>query len=88
VLSVVVRWEPTLTVVNGTLVARPGEVRPGTRWCRWLAARSQGEFVLGDHCIVGKPRTRRGSVLRSRPAADACGAPVLPDQGPDWPAGA
>ena len=23
VLSVVVRWEPTLTVVNGTLVARP-----------------------------------------------------------------
>ena len=23
VLSVVVRWEPTLTLVNGTLVARP-----------------------------------------------------------------
>jgi hypothetical protein len=26
VLSVVVRWEPTLTLVNGTLVARAGEV--------------------------------------------------------------
>jgi hypothetical protein len=25
VLSVVVRWEPTLTLVNGTLVARPGQ---------------------------------------------------------------
>jgi hypothetical protein len=38
--------------------------------------------VLGDHCVVGKPRRRRGSVLRSRPVADAFGAPVLRDQGP------
>ena len=27
VLSVVVRWEPTLTLVNGTLVARPVRLR-------------------------------------------------------------
>ena len=35
-----------------------------------------------NHRSVGKPRTRRGSVLRSRPVADASGAPVLRDQGP------
>jgi hypothetical protein len=30
---------------------------------------------------------RRGSAVRSRLVADASGAPVLPDQGPDRPAG-
>jgi hypothetical protein len=38
--------------------------------------------VLGDHRIVAKPRTRRGSVFRSCLASDASGAPVLRDQGP------
>jgi hypothetical protein len=35
VLSVVARWIPVGTAVNGTLVARPVR-RPGTEWCRWL----------------------------------------------------
>jgi hypothetical protein len=35
VLSVVVRWRPVKTDVNGTIVARPVR-RPGTDWRRWL----------------------------------------------------
>jgi hypothetical protein len=65
VLSVAVRWEPTLTLVNGTLVARPVRLT----WLHGGVVGSQFDrrvsVVLGDHCIVGKPRTRRGSVFWS-----------------------
>ena len=67
--------------MNGTLVARPVRLTrypmaPLAQLGRWLRP------ALSDYRIVGKPRTRRGSVLRSRPVADASGAPVLRDQGP------
>jgi hypothetical protein len=42
VLSVVVRWEPTLTVVNGTLVARLGEDDLGAWWCLLLPNEKAG----------------------------------------------
>jgi hypothetical protein len=43
--------------------------------------------VSGDHCFVGKPLQTGRHAFRSRPVADASGAPVLRDQGPDRPAG-
>jgi hypothetical protein len=81
VLSVVVRWGPVMTAVTGTLVARPVRVTC-IQWCYWLHLERRVRPVLGGHRIVGKPRTRRGSIFRSRPVADASGAPVLRDQGP------
>jgi hypothetical protein len=81
VLSVVVRWGPFRTLVNGTLVARPVRATLVQLW-RWLDRDRRVRPVLGKHRIVGKPRRRRGSVFRSRLVADASGAPVLRDQGP------
>jgi hypothetical protein len=42
--------------------------------------------VLGDHCVVGKPLQTARQFFRSL-VADASGAPVLRDQGPDRSAG-
>jgi hypothetical protein len=87
VLSVVVRWEPTLTLVNGTLVARAGEIRPSTRWCRWLAAQSQGEFVLGDQLHrrqAANAARQRSSVPSGRGRLRRSGPPP---PGTDRPAG-
>ena len=59
-----------------------GEDDPDTRGAvgsqlgRWVRP------ALSSHRVVGKPRTRRGSVFRSRPVADGFGAPVPRDQGP------
>jgi hypothetical protein len=64
VLSVVVRWGPVMTAVNGMLVARPVRVT-SIQWCCWLHLDRRVRLVLGGHRIVGKPRTRRGSILRS-----------------------
>jgi hypothetical protein len=65
-----------------TLVARP--VRPTPYSVAPLAPNfdRRARPVLVTTRVVGKPQTRRGSVFRSRPVADASGAPVLRDQGP------
>src|SRR4029453_9640716 len=60
-LSVVVRWEPVRTVVNGRLVARPGR-RPTTDWRPGFHADRRVRPVPGDQRLLGKPRTRRGSL--------------------------
>jgi hypothetical protein len=38
--------------------------------------------AIGDHWLVGKPLQTARQLVRSRPVADAFGAPVLRDQGP------
>jgi hypothetical protein len=53
-LSVVVRSGPFRTAVNGTLVARPSRMTPGTRSRRWLHPDRRVRPVLGDHRLVGK----------------------------------
>jgi hypothetical protein len=53
----------------------------------WLRHDRRVRPVLSGHCIVDKPQPQRVGVFRSRSVADACGAPVLRDQGPDRPAG-
>jgi hypothetical protein len=85
-LSVVVRWGPFRTAVNGTLVAQPvrllwynvvpsaSSVPSGEDRPRWPRARGQ----------AAKAARQRPSV---RSVANAVGAPVLRDQGPDRPAG-
>jgi hypothetical protein len=54
VLSVVVRWGPVVTAVNGTLVARLARMTWHT-----LAPSVHRDHrvrpVLGDYCLVGKP---------------------------------
>jgi hypothetical protein len=69
VLSVAVRSEPVMTVVNGAggtagkgHMAHPSAVGSSTD--------RRVRLVLGDHEVVGKPRTRRGSSFGSRPVAD------------------
>jgi hypothetical protein len=53
-LSVVVRSGPFRTAVNGTLVARPSRMMPGTRPRRWLHPDRRVRPVLGDHRLVAK----------------------------------
>jgi hypothetical protein len=77
VLSVVVRLGPVMTAVNGTLVARP--VRLTRHTVVPLAPHLDRRVrpVLGDHCIVGKPRTRRGRLLGAAVVArSASGKPI------------
>jgi hypothetical protein len=60
-VTVIVRWIPLVTAAYGTRVARPARttrLAPGGDGSR---ARHEGEAVLGDHRLVGKPRRRRGS---------------------------
>jgi hypothetical protein len=69
VLSVVVRWRPVRTAVNGTLVARQagiGGMGGAARSCLDRRARP----VLGSHRIVGNPRSG-AAVVASGPVADA-----------------
>jgi hypothetical protein len=54
VLSVVVRWGPVRTAVNGTLVARPPRDDPGIRLRRWFHPDPTVRRVFGDPRLVGK----------------------------------
>jgi hypothetical protein len=53
-LSVVVRWEPVRTAVNGTLVARPVRMTLAAPWCRRFNHERRVRLLLGDHGIVAK----------------------------------
>jgi hypothetical protein len=53
-LSVVVRWGPFRTSVNGTLVARPLRTTPSNPSCLRFHPDRRVRPVLGDHRLVGK----------------------------------
>jgi hypothetical protein len=61
VLSVVVRCGPFRTAVNGTLVARPARMTSVPGGAVGSQPDRRERSVRADHCVVGKPRTRRGS---------------------------
>jgi hypothetical protein len=60
-LSVIVRWEPIKTAVNGTLVARTPRMTPVSGCAVGSTLDRRGRPVLGGHRLVDKPRRRRGS---------------------------
>jgi hypothetical protein len=53
-LSVVVRWGPLRTSVNGTLVARPLRTTPSNPSCLRFHPDRRVRPVLGDYRLVGK----------------------------------
>jgi hypothetical protein len=55
-LSVAVRWKPVMTVVNGTLVARPASTTMLRAWPGGDGSQlvRRGRSVLGDYHFVGK----------------------------------
>jgi hypothetical protein len=53
-LSVVIRWGPFRTSVNGTLVARPLRMTRVTRRVSGFKPNRRVRPVLGDHRLVGK----------------------------------
>ena len=61
VLSVVVRSCSVVTAVNGTLVARPVMLTRADGRADASNLDCKARAFLGGHCVVGKPRTRRGS---------------------------
>jgi hypothetical protein len=67
-------------------LTRPSEVVPGGGGVGGLTCGSLTPVVTaGARCPLpaGSACSHRARRLRSRPVADACGAPVLRDQGPD-----
>jgi hypothetical protein len=77
VLSVVVRWGPVRTVVNGTLVARPSRMTPVPGGAVGSQPGPRARSVRRNHHIVGS--RERGAAASSVPVVDALDAPVLRD---------
>ena len=54
-VTVTVRWIPPVSAAYGTWVARPAITTRFAPGGDGSPARPEGEPVLGDHCLVGKP---------------------------------